>query len=79
MKLHLVLISRICSGIPIFHVSSLETYALSSIPYHIVPPLPRIEVFDGLEYQVATVSNSKVVHEKLYYILICLGYAHPIV
>ena len=55
----------------VFHVSLLEPYVSNSIPDRGVPPPPPIELDEGLEYEVKTILDSKVVRQKLYYFGIC--------
>ena len=54
---------------PVFHVSLLEPYASNSIPGRIVPPPPPIEFDEGPEYEVKAILDSKVVKNKLYYLI----------
>ena len=59
---------------PVFHVSLLEPYASNSIPGRVVPPPPPIEFDEGPEYEVKAILDSKVVKNKLYYLVDWLGY-----
>ena len=59
---------------PVFHVSLLEPYTPSSIPGRLTPPPPPIEVSNGSEYEVAAILDSKIIHNKLYYLVDWLGY-----
>ena len=59
----------------VFHSSLLEPYQDSTIPGHIKAPPPPIELEDGPEYEVATILDSKIVHNKLYYLVDWLGYS----
>ena len=59
---------------PVFHVSLLEPYASNSIPDHVIPPSPSIELDEGQEYDVKSILDSKVVKNKLYYFVDWLGY-----
>ena len=52
---------------PVFHSSLLEPCRTSSIP-------PSIQLVDGLEYEVATILDSKIVQNKLYYLVDWVGY-----
>ena len=51
----------------IFHCSLLEPCVTSNISYHVVPPPSLIELDDGPEYEVATILDSKIIENKLYY------------
>ena len=46
----------------------------NSIPDRVVHPRPPIELDEGSEYEVKTISNSNIVHKKLYYFVDWLGY-----
>ena len=59
---------------PIFHCSLLEPCATSTIPHRIMPPPPVVQLIDGLEYEVAAILDSKIIHNKLYYFVDWLGY-----
>ena len=59
---------------PVFHVSLLEPYTTSSIPGRLTSPPPPVEVSNGTEYEVATILDSKIVCNKLYYFVDWLGY-----
>ena len=59
---------------PVFHVSLLEPYTTSSIPGRLTSPPPPVEVSDGTEYEVAAILDSKIVRNKLYYLVDWLGY-----
>ena len=50
---------------PVLHVSLLDPYTPSSIPDHVISPPPPVEVFDGSEYEVAAILDSKIIHNKL--------------
>ena len=52
---------------PVFHVSLLEPYASNSISNRVVPPPPPIELDEGLENEVKSILDSKVMKNKLYY------------
>ena len=60
---------------PVFHSSLLEPYHESTIPGRITQPPPPIELEDGPEYEVAAILNSKIVRNKLYYLVNWLGYS----
>ena len=59
----------------VFHSSLLEPYQGNTIPNRIIPPPPPIELEVGPEYEVATILNSKIVRNKLYYLVDWLGYS----
>ena len=54
---------------PIFHSSLLEPCHTSSIPNRVVPPPPPIQLVDGPEYEIASILDSKIVRNKLYYLV----------
>ena len=58
-----------------FHSSLLEHYQESSILGRIIQPPPPIELEDGPEYEVAAILDSKIVRNKLYYLVDWLGYS----
>ena len=60
---------------PVFQSSVLEPYQESTIPYHITPPPPPIELEDEPKYEVVVILNSKIVPNKLYYLVNWLGYS----
>ena len=60
---------------PVFHCSLLEPCATTTIPHRIVPPPPVVELVDGPEYEVATILDSKIIRNKLYYLVDWLGYS----
>ena len=60
---------------PVFHSSLLEPYQDNTIPNRITPPPPPIELQDGPKYEVVVILNSKIVRNKLYYLLDWLGYS----
>ena len=71
---HSVLIFlQICGVIQSFHSSRLEPYHTSSIPNRVVPPPPPLQLA-GREYEVASILDSKIVRNKLYYLVDWLGY-----
>ena len=64
MRLHLV-----------FQVSLMEPYTSSSIPNRSIPPPPPIQLLHGLKYEVEALLDSKVMRNKLYYLVDWLGYS----
>ena len=60
---------------PVFHSSLLEPYQESTIPGRITQPPPKIELEDGPECEVATILDSKIVRNKLYYLVDWLEYS----
>ena len=58
----------------VLYVSLLEPYALNNIRDRVFPPPPPVELDESLEYEVKTISNSNIVHKKLYYFVDWLGY-----
>ena len=58
-----------------FHSSLLEPYQESTIPGRITQPPPPIEFEDEPEYEVAVILESKIVRNKLYYLVDWLGYS----
>ena len=61
---------------PVFHSSLLEPYRDSTILNRITPPpLPIESLEDGPEYEVAAILDSKIVRNKLYYLVDWLGYS----
>ena len=59
---------------PVFHVFLLEPYSPSSIPNRLTTSPPPIEFWDGPEFEVAVVLDSKIMRNKLYYLVDWLGY-----
>ena len=59
---------------PVFHVSLLEPWTSSSIPNRVVPPPPPVQLAEGPEYEVEAILDSKVIRNKLYYLVDWLGY-----
>ena len=59
---------------PVFHVSLLEPYTTSSIPGCLTTPPPPVEFLEGPEFEVAAILDSKIVRNKLYYLVDWLGY-----
>ena len=60
---------------PVFHSFLLEPYQESTILGRITQPPPPIELEDGPEYEVAAILDSKIVCNKLYYLVDWLGYS----
>ena len=52
----------------------LEPYVSSLIPDRVIPPLPPVELAEGPEYQVEAILDSKIMRNKLYYLVDWLGY-----
>ena len=59
---------------PVFHSSLLEPCRTSSIPNRVVPPPPFVQLADSPEYEVAAILDSKIMRNKLYYLVDWLGY-----
>ena len=59
---------------PVFHVSLLEPYVPTLIPDRDIPPPPPVELAEGPEYQVEAILDSKIMRNKLYYLVDWLGY-----
>ena len=60
---------------PVFHSSHLESYKANSIPNRVTPLSPPLELEVGPEYDVAAILDSKLVRNKLYYLVDWLGYS----
>jgi hypothetical protein len=60
---------------PVFHCSLLEPYKANTIPDRVTPPPPPLELDAGPEYEVAAILDSKLVRNKLYYLVDWLGYS----
>ena len=58
-----------------FHSSLLELYQDNIIPSLIKQPPPPIELEDGADYKVAVILDSKIVRNKLYYLVDWLVYS----
>ena len=59
----------------VFNVSLLEPYVRTSIPDRDISPPPPVELAEGLEYdQVEPTLDSKIMHNKLYYVVDWLRY-----
>ena len=54
---------------PVFHVSLLEPYTTSSIPSCLTTLPPPVEFLDGPELEGVVVLDSKIVRNKLYYLV----------
>jgi hypothetical protein len=59
---------------PVFHVSLLEPCASTSIPDRVFPPPPPVYLAEGPEYEVQSILDSKIMRNKLYYLVDWLGY-----
>ena len=59
---------------PVFHCSLLEPFTPSTLPDRVVPPPPLVQLADGPEYEVAAILDSKILRNKLYYLVDWLGY-----
>ena len=62
---------------PVFHVSQLEPSVPNTIPNHIQPPPPPVEIDDELEYEIAEILDSKIDNHrrcKLLYLVRWTGY-----
>jgi hypothetical protein len=59
---------------PVFHSSLLDSCHTSSLLDCVVSPLPPLQLDDGPEYDVASILDSKIVRNKLYYLVDWLGY-----
>jgi hypothetical protein len=64
----------ICVFTRCFHVSLLEPYKSNSISGHVSTSPPPVKVSNGSEYEVATILDSKLIRNKLYYLVDWLGY-----
>ena len=60
---------------PVFNSFLLEPYQDSTIPGRIKQPPPPIELEDEPEYEAAANLDSKIVRNKLYYLVDRLGYS----
>ena len=60
---------------PVFHSSLLEPYQDNTIPKRITPPPPSIQLEDGSEYEIFAILDSKIVRNKLYFLVDWLGYS----
>ena len=56
------------------HVSLLEPYVPTLIPHRDIPPPPPIELSEGPEYQVEAILDSKIMRNRLFYLVDWLGY-----
>ena len=59
----------------VFHISLLEPYQDNTILDRITQPPPSIELEDGPEYEVAAILDSKIVCNKLHYLVDWLEYS----
>ena len=48
------------------------------LPGRVIPPPPPIELVDGPEFEVEAILDSKIVRNKLYYLVDWLGYSPTI-
>ena len=60
---------------PVFYSSLAEPYKDNTIPGRITPPPPPIKLEDGPEYKVVVILDSKMVRNKLYYLVDWLVYS----
>ena len=58
----------------VFHVSLLELYTTSSIPGFPTNPPPHVEFLEGPEFEVDVILDSKIMRNKLYYLVNWVGY-----
>ena len=58
----------------IFHNSLFEPCRTSFIPNRVVTPPPSVQIGDDPEYKVAAILDSKIMRNKLYYLVDWLGY-----
>jgi hypothetical protein len=54
------LLDSMCSVHPVFHVSQLEPATPNTIPNHIQPPPPPVEVNGEPEYEISEILDSKL-------------------
>ena len=63
---------------PVFHVSQLEPAIPNTIPNHVQPPPPPVEIEGEPEYEIAEILDSKIDWRhrncKLLYLVHWLGY-----
>ena len=59
---------------PVFHVSLLEPYHLSTIPDRTRPPQPPIVMESESEYEVEEILDSKYRQKRLFYLVKWKGY-----
>jgi hypothetical protein len=55
---------------PVFRVSLLEPCVLSQV----VPPPPPAQLVEGPEYEIDAILDSKIIRNKLYYLVDWVGY-----
>ena len=60
---------------PVFHVSLLEPWVPSSMLGRVVPHPPPLELIDDPEFEVEAILDSKIMRNKLYYLVDWLGYS----
>ena len=74
MMQHSVLIFlQICGFIQSFTTFFWNLTTTARFPI-VVPPPPPLQLADGPEYEVASILDSKIVRNKLYYLVDWLGY-----
>ena len=56
-----------------FHVGMIEPYRPNTIPGHIEPPPPPVDIADEI-YEVESIRKSKKVQTKVYYLVSWKGY-----
>jgi hypothetical protein len=59
---------------PVFYVSLLEPCVSTSILDRVFPPPPPVYLAKGPEYKVQSICDSKIMRNKLYYLVDWLGY-----
>ena len=59
---------------PVFHCYLLEPFHAISIANRLVPPPPPLQLAHGPQDEVASILDSKIVRNKLYYLVDWLGY-----
>ena len=59
---------------PVFHVSLLDRYNESDIPGRVQPSPPPVIVENQLEYEVEEVLDSRLLHNRLFYLVKWKGY-----
>src|SRR5439155_19764400 len=59
---------------PVFHISLLDRYNKSDIPGRIQPTPPPVVVENQLEYEVEEILDSRLMHNRLLYLVKWKGY-----
>jgi hypothetical protein len=63
---------------PVFHVLQLEPSVPNTIPNHVQPLPPLVEVDGEPEFEITEILNSKIDHQRqscqLLYLVHCVGY-----